>query len=345
LGRQTVQLIEQLWDFGEESVFLTLLEDLRSYREQQNVNRAFSEAVNTQYARIVLEYAPLNPSPQQRDILLRAQQQVELEQEILALEPRLRRLRLNRAMPVPGFEFDIATAGIDGPVHQDTDLVRNLALEGDFEYIAEMFSTLPDCIPINAVATRSIQAALSQCGVASISSIPVGPTNQRFEWSWPGASFANAARIQIIDPNGDVKGEAFAQRGLNRGGVTFPIDDYYPDGSRIHISFGLTTKRGERVFSPFNASAPISVLARPSRKTSTSSSSQIGLLDRPPTLIPPRPPSIPSSASTGNENPPRTPSQSTQTVGQTHVGTNPPPPPIRLESPIKRFFSRFSRRK
>lgn len=291
LDSRTVALIKRLWDTGDEAIFLQLVDDLRSYRGQKFTDNSFEEAVDTQFARIVFDYAPLQPTPQQQEILDRARRQLDLESEINALEPRLRRFKLNRAIPVQGFEFDIATANVQVPVHQDSEMVRNLALEGEFEYLADMFATVPNCIPVNTVATRAIQTALAACGPGALTSVPVGGSRQRYEWVWPGASFVNCARVRILSDSGDVLEEAFAPRRQYRAGVTFPVDVAYPQNSRIEVSYGLATQRGERVFSPFGASAPIVVAHGGSRSRVADSSAPIGLVDRPTTPIPPRPPS------------------------------------------------------
>jgi hypothetical protein len=286
----TKQLIQQLWEFGDHATYLDLVDDLRTYRGKKFIDQSFDEAVDSQFAQVVLDYAPYRPSREQSEILDRARQQRDLEQEILSLEPRLQRLRLNRAIPIPGFEFDFAPAAIQVPTHQDDELIRDLALNGDFEYIAEMFATLPDCIPINNVATRSIQSALANCGMVNLYSVPIEGMRQRFEWGWPGAFFSNCARIRIVNDAGDVLSEVVATRSKNKGGVSLPIDDTYPDKSRIEVSYGLVTQRGEMVFSPFGGSAEISVSPRqrsippqsPVRPT-------VELPSRPITPIPPRP--------------------------------------------------------
>ena len=319
----TVELINKLWDFGDESTYFALLEDLRRYRKKEYVNNSFDEAVNTQFAQLVLDYAPADPSPRQRDILVKAQQQFTLEQEIIGLDPRSRRTKLNRAMPIVGFEFDFASEDRDFPQHQDFEKIRTLALNGEFELIADMFASLPDCIPLNRVATRAIQVAVFHCGVGTLFSIPTSISNQRFEWSWPGASFVNSARIRIISKDGKVLNEVVAKRSKNRGGVTLPIDDSYTHGSQIEISFGLTTKRDERVFSPYGVSSPISVLSRRSEGLSTTSRPPIELIDRPQQPIAPRPPVIQPN------------------TDQAKFGSIRQPPQRRFSSKIKGLFSRM----
>jgi hypothetical protein len=330
----TVQLISQLWEFGDESTYVALVEDLRRYRKQEYVDNSFNEAVSTQFARLVLDYAPARPSSLQRDILVKAQKQFTLEQEILTLDPHSRRIKLNRTIPLVGFEFDIASEEKDFPQQQDFEKIRDLALMGEFELIADMFASLPDCIPLNRVATRAIQVAIFRCGVGTLSSIPTSPSNQRFEWSWPGASFVNSARIRIINKDGKVLNEAVAKRNLNRGGVALPIDDSYTDGSRIEISFGLTTKRGEHVFSPYGVSSPISVLSRRSGGISATSRPSIGLSDRPQQVIPPRPSVSISSFERESEKP-------QPKRDQANSGSTQPPRRRSFSAKIKGFFARI----
>lgn len=340
----TIRLIQRLWDFGEHATYLDLVEDLRSYRGKKFTDRSFDEAVDSQLAQVVLDYAPYRPSQSQSEILDRARQQRDLEQEILALEPRLQRIRMNRALPIPGFEFDFAAAGVQVPTHQDDELIRSLALNGDFEYIAEMFSALPDCIPVNNVATRSIQVALANCGMANLASVPVEGMRQRFEWGWPGAQYVNCARIRILSDTNEVLNETVAPRRQYRAGVTFPIDSAYPQNSRIEISYGVATQRGEKIFSPFGMSAPIAVAPPAQRSSARRTTTAIALDPRDSTVIPPRPPITTPPVGPGSWDPPTT-----------NPPTDIPPvdvPPVAdidvdrkgFGTTVKRVFSRIFRR-
>jgi hypothetical protein len=346
LDRESIRVIKELWDFGEESTFLKLIEILRTYRSKTFSDIAFTEATETQLARVVLDYAPSQPTQGQHEIILRAKKQFELELEIISLEPRAQRLRLNRATPVQGFEFDFAPTAVQVPFHQDDEIIRNLAIDGEFEYIAEMFASLPECVPMNNVATRAIQVALANCGVANLISVPMNGSTQRFEWSWPGAFFSNCARIRIVNDSNDVLSEVVATRSKNKGGVSLPIDDTYPDNSRIEVSFGLETQRGEKVFSPFGGREKIQVSPRGSSLPATSSTRPTVVLpSRANTPIPPRP-----SASTQPLFPPNWSQPTQATVPQ------PSPPDVSnidyyasgpargIVTPIKNFLFKVFRR-
>lgn len=344
LNSRTTDLIVELREKGTASLVEDLLRDLRQYRSSQNETAAFEWAVSTKFANVVLDYAPQRPNPHQANILRTAQEQLTLEEEILALEPRLQKIRLNRLAPIQGFEFDIAAAGIQIPVHQDEDMIRELALDGEFEYIAEMFSTLPNCMPINTVATRSIQAALGNCPRPRITSTRVGLESQKYEWDWPGAAFVNSARVQIIASDGTVLGQALAHRGRDVESVTFPINDAYPEKSKIEVVYGVSTHRNEHVFSPFGNSLPIEVKPRTSPRPAHANRPTIDLLDRPKTQVQPRPSSTTQRIAPASWTQPTT--QPPPTSTQIGITTPPPPPPQQggFGASVKKVFSRIFRR-
>ena len=258
----------------------------------------------------MLDYAPANPTQAQSDVIRRARDQQLLEQEILALEPNFRRYRLSHAVPVAGFEFDISALSTNVSIEHDAELLRDMALHGDFEQIAEIFAVADQSMTLNRVVTRSIQVAISQFGAPRIAQGVSGPSSQRFEWGWPGANYINCARIEIIGPDGKVLNEATAYRKSSKSGVTLPIDDTFPANSVLTLSLGLVTPNDQTVFCPLKSE--VYIATKPQRRPSFTSTytppptpPPIGVDDRTWT-IPSTAPLVPPGSGPGNTQTDRT---------------------------------------
>jgi len=335
LSKSTIRLIDRLFLEGTEDLAETLLNDLRQYRGQENIDKAFEWAVSTQFANIVLDYAPANPTPAQNDVIRRARDQQLLEQEILALEPNFRGYRLSHAVPVAGFEFDISAHTTNVSVEHDAELLREMALNGDFEQIAEIFAVAEQSMNLNRVITRSIQLAISQFGAPSIVNSPSKPGSQRFEWGWPGANYVNCARIEVVGPDGTVLNEATAYRKSSKSGVTLPIDDTFPSNSVLKLSLGLVTPNEQTVFCPLRSE--VYIATGPQKRVTTNS-----------TYLPPstRAP-IDMDSKSWSIRPTAPPAPLDPGHGNTQSGRTSPPPVTssRQYGPVRRFFGKvFGRR-
>lgn len=329
LSKSTIRLIDRLFLEGTEDLAETLLNDLRQYRGQENIDKAFEWAVSTQFANIVLDYAPANPTQAQRDVIRRARDQQSLEQEILSLEPNFRRYRLSHAVPVAGFEFDISALSTNVSIEHDAELLREMALNGDFEQIAEIFAVADQSMTLNRVVSRSIQVAISQFGAPRIAQGVSGPSSQRFEWGWPGANYINCARIEIIGPDGKVLNEATAYRKSSKSGVTLPIDDTFPANSVLALSLGLVTPNDQTVFCPLKSE--VYIATKPQRRPSGTSTNMLPPT-RPPIDVETRAWSITPTAPPVNIAP----------TGESNNRTPPPNAPTsRQQGPVRRFFGRF----
>ena len=335
LSKTTIGLIDRLYQKGTDQLADALLNDLRQYRGQENINKAFEWAVSTQFANIVLDYAPANPTQAQSDVIRRARDQQLLEQEILALEPNFRRYRLSHAVPVAGFEFDISALSTNVSIEHDAELLREMALNGEFEQIAEIFAVADQSMTLNRVVTRSIQVAISQFGAPRIAQGVSGPSSQRFEWGWPGANYINCARIEIIGPDGKVLNEATAYRKSSKSGVTLPIDDTFPANSVLTLSLGLVTPNDQTVFCPLKTEVYIATKPQRQRSgtstyTPTSTRSPFDVETRTWT-IPSTAPPVPPGSGPGNTQPGRP--------------APPPAPTFRQHGPVRRLFGKvFGRR-
>jgi hypothetical protein len=331
LNKTTIALIARLYQEGTEQLADALLNDLRQYRGQENINKAFEWAVSTQFANIVLDYAPTNPTQAQSDVIRRARDQQSLEQEILSLEPNFRRYRLSHAVPVAGFEFDISDSSTNVSIEHDAELLREMALNGDFEQIAEIFAVAEQSMTLNRVITRSIQVAISQFGAPTIVNSPTKPNFQRFEWGWPGASYINCARIEIIGPDGKVLNEATAYRKSSKSGVTLPIDNTFPANSVLALSLGLVTPNGQTVFCPLKSE--VYIATKPQNRSTV-----IPTYPPPPIYMEPRGWTLPPT-------PPPVPIDSGPGYTQPDATTSVPPVSSRQYGPVRRLFGKvFGRR-
>jgi hypothetical protein len=276
LQKSTIRLIAKLRHEGTAELAAELLEDLKQYRGKTISDAAFDWAVSTQYANVVLDYAPKNPSTSQQEVIERARAQKKLESEILSANPSLRKVKLSRSVPIAGFEFDISLNQSSAEIQHEPELLRELALEGEFAQIAEVFATSKDSMEINNVVTRSIQSALSIFGAPKIHAVRAQSGHQRFEWAWPGASYVNCAKVEIIGPNGDLLNNTIAYRKTSKSGLTLPIDSTYPASSVLQLSLGLVTPNKQFVFCPLVGEASIATSnAMPSGAGSTSESPSI----------------------------------------------------------------------
>jgi len=299
LRKNTVQLITELRQTGAADLIDLLIIELKQYRAKVLEDIAFEWAITTKYAKTVLDYSPRNPDTRQAQIIQDAIEQKRLEEEILQSDVRFRRAKLNRAIPVSGFEFDISEQTSNLQLQQDSELLREMALVGNFEDIAEVFVNEADCMELNQVVRRSIQVALSHAGGVTMQYI--GPTNsndQRFEWDWPGADYANCARIEVVGPDEVVLDESVAFRSKNRAAVMLPIDNDFPHNSELRLTVGLVTQNRQFVYSPFSTKVPIpSSSGRQKKLNASTVVSSVRMIDREWTPIPPRPSvSVPASS-------------------------------------------------
>jgi hypothetical protein len=284
LQKSTIRLIAKLRHEGTAELAAELLEDLKQYRGSVISDAAFEWAVSTQYADVVLDYAPEKPSRYQQEIIDRALDQRRLENDIRSSAPAVRRAKLSRSVPIAGFEFDISLNQSSAEIQHEPELLRELALEGEFAQIAEVFATSKDSMEINNVVTRSIQSALSIFGAPKIHAVRAQSGHQRFEWAWPGAPFVNCAKVDIIGPNSDLLNTTIAYRKTSKSGLTLPIDSAYPENSVLQISLGLVTPNNQFVFCPLTGEAPVATSHRPMNSVhqSTGTAAPIGpeLTDR-----------------------------------------------------------------
>lgn len=164
LDNHTMTLIETGYRTGSQDLIDELVRSLVRYRSDKNIRAGFEWALNTQLATLVLRYAPPNPSRQEAQILEDAREQRLLEEELMALTPRLRQLRKNKSVPRPGFRFDIPDSVVTGGIDRDAELIRQLALDGEHEEVAQAFKGRNSGDEVGRVATRSIQVAIAQLG-------------------------------------------------------------------------------------------------------------------------------------------------------------------------------------
>jgi hypothetical protein len=117
---------------------------------------------------------------------------------------------------------------------------------------------------------------LSIFGAPKIHAVRAQSGHQRFEWAWPGASYVNCAKVEIIGPNGDLLNNTIAYRKTSKSGLTLPIDSTYPASSVLQLSLGLVTPNKQFVFCPLVGEASIATSnAMPSGAGSTSESPSI----------------------------------------------------------------------
>ena len=239
LDKRTLDLLEDGYRHGSQEIIDELIRELTKYRSAENIRKAFEWAIDTQLATLVLRYAPPNPSQQEAQILADAMKQKALEDDLMALNPRLRKVRVNSSVPFAGFRTDIPDWISVGGSELDAESIRLLALDGEFEEVAQAFIGRTTSAPVGRLVTRAIQAAIAQIGPPPIRT-RVNPSGEfQLQWSWPGADIVNGARILLYLPDGTLSQEGYCDRAKQNPSITFPAGADIPDGSKLWVSYAM----------------------------------------------------------------------------------------------------------
>ena len=239
LDKRTLDLLEDGYRHGSQEIIDELIRELTKYRSAENIRKAFEWAIDTQLATLVLRYAPPNPSQQEAQILADAMKQKALEDDLMALNPRLRKVRINSSVPFAGFRTDIPDWISVGGSELDAESIRLLALDGEFEEVAQAFIGRTTSAPVGRLVTRAIQAAIAQIGPPPIRT-RVNPSGEfQLQWSWPGADIVNGARILLYLPDGTLSQEGYCDRAKQNPSITFPAGADIPDGSKLWVSYAM----------------------------------------------------------------------------------------------------------
>jgi len=239
LDKRTLDLLEDGYRHGSQEIIDELIRELTKYRSAENIRNAFEWAADTQLATLVLRYAPPNPSQQEALFLADAMKQKALEDDLMALNPRLRKVRLNSTVPFAGFRMDIPDWISVGGSELDAESIRLLALDGEFEEVAQAFIGRTTSAPVGRLVTRAIQAAIAQIGPPLVRT-RVSPAGEfQLQWSWPGADIVNGARILLYLPDGTLSQEGYCDRAKQNPSITFPAGADIPDGSKLWVSYAM----------------------------------------------------------------------------------------------------------
>jgi hypothetical protein len=239
LDQRTLDLLEDGYRHGSQEIIDELIRELTKYRSAENIRKAFEWAADTQLATLVLRYAPPNPSQQEALFLADAMKQKALEDDLMALNPRLRKVRLNSTVPFAGFRMDIPDWISVGGSELDAESIRLLALDGEFEEVAQAFIGRTTSAPVGRLVTRAIQAAIAQIGPPLVRT-RVSPAGEfQLQWSWPGADIVNGARILLYLPDGTLSQEGYCDRAKQNPSITFPAGADIPDGSKLWVSYAM----------------------------------------------------------------------------------------------------------
>ena len=269
LDERTLDLLEDGYRHGSQEIIDELIRELTKYRSAENIRKAFEWAIDTQLATLVLRYAPPNPSQQEAQILADAIEQKALEDDLMALNPRLRKVRTNSSVPFPGFRIDIPDWVLVGASELDTESIRLLALDGEFEEVAQAFIGRTTSAPVGRLVTRAIQAAIAQIGPPPVRTRVKPAGELQLQWSWPGTEIVNGAQISLYLPDGTLSQEASCDRAKQSPSITFPTRTDIPDGSKLCVSYAMLLD-DVTVVCPLSTETVINGLQRKIPLTSTS---------------------------------------------------------------------------
>jgi len=264
LDARTLRLISDGYQNGSQNIIDDLIRMLNSHRSEENIRKALTWAADTQLANLVLRNIPANPTQQEAQILADARDQRKLEDELMALDPRLRQLRKNQSVPLPGFIFDIPDSVVLDAIDRDAEIIRMLALDGAFEEVAQAFRGRTLAAPVSQVATRAIQAAIAQLGPPPVRTSSSSGRDFRMQWSWPGTDVVTGARIRLFNPDGTLAQEGYCDRATRNPSISFSSLANIPDGSRLVVCYAMHFDDGETIVCPLGTE---SIVANVSQST------------------------------------------------------------------------------
>ena len=257
LDARTLRLISDGYQNGSQDIIDELIRMLNSHRSEENIRKALNWAADTQLATLVLRNIPANPTRQEAQIVADARDQRKLEDDLMALDPRLRQLRKNQSVPLPGFIFDIPDSVVLDAIDRDGEIIRALALDGAFEEVAQAFRGRTLAAPVSQVATRAIQAAIAQLGPPPVRTSSSSGRDFRMQWSWPGTDVVTGARIRLFNPDGTLTQEGYCDRATRNPSVSFDLLANIPDGSRLEVCYAMHFDDGETIVCPLGTESII----------------------------------------------------------------------------------------
>jgi hypothetical protein len=258
LDARTLRLISDGYQNGSQNSIDEIIRMLNSHRSEENIRKALTWAADTQLANLVLRNIPTNPTHQEAQILADARDQRKLEDELMALDPRLRQLRKNQSVPLPGFIFDIPDSVVLDAIDRDAEIIRTLALDGAFEEVAQAFRGRTLAAPVSQVATRAIQAAIAQLGPPPVRTSSSSGRDFRMQWSWPGTDVVTGARIRLFNPDGTLAQEGYCDRATRNPSISFSSLANIPDGSRLVVCYAMHFDDGETIVCPLGTELIVS---------------------------------------------------------------------------------------
>lgn len=258
LDARTLRLISDGYQNGSQDIIDELIRMLNSHRSEENIRKALYWAADTQLATLVLRNIPANPTRQEAQIVADARDQRKLEDDLMALDPRLRQLRKNQSVPLPGFIFDIPDSVVLDAIDRDAEIIRTLALDGAFEEVAQAFRGRTLAAPVSQVATRAIQAAIAQLGPPPVRTSSSSGRDFRVQWSWPGTDVVTGARIRLFNPDGTLAQEGYCDRATRNPSISFSSLANIPDGSRLVVCYAMHFGDGETIVCPLGTESIVS---------------------------------------------------------------------------------------
>ncbi|NBS71352.1 hypothetical protein EBT31_20945, partial [bacterium] len=236
------------------------IDDIRSWlSERRNTTIAsmkFRRASDSGFARVVLAYAPHNPTPNESELINRAISQRKLERELEALAPFARQARLRSAVSETGFDFDLAPEAERSTSSSDDWSVIEMVLDGKYDDVADGVHQGQLGPTPSAVVARAVELKLSTFGAPNVKNTSQNNAYVRLEWNWPGWFGANAVVVEVIDQSGSVLQSKVVPR--NDGGIIRVDKSFFPkEELLLRLRFACLPPVGDHIASPVLTLFPI----------------------------------------------------------------------------------------
>lgn len=198
VGTNCGLLLTELYETGSITAANELGVAIRASRTPARVEKSYTRAVKTGFARFVINEKSPRMSSDQQAMVVKAERFVELEEDIeQASGPRQRRL-INKigTLDFP-FIFDLTSIALVGNLPTTTDDLKRMLQDAEFSEVAQHLAVsglgkLED----HWMVERALKHAYVQMSGSAFSA-RAKAEHGALSWKWPGVRYVNRIRLEF----------------------------------------------------------------------------------------------------------------------------------------------------
>ena len=198
VGSSCGLLLTELYETGSSTAAEELRLAIRNCRTSERVNKAHARAIRTGYARFVLNEASVSMSPDQVEMVAKAQRFVQLEDEVeKSSGPRQRRL-INKigTLDFP-FVFDLSSVTLVGAPPSSEAELKKMLQDAEFAEVAQHLAVSGlGNLEKHWMVERALKHAYAQMGESAFTA-RAKAEHGVISWRWPSVRYINVVRLEF----------------------------------------------------------------------------------------------------------------------------------------------------